>query len=125
MPNALMSRPTEPLPDGRDVQPGKVPGMSEPQVDLRRIYIYSCVLLLAFGFAVAAYSWVEFGRQEGIPVGLFTDTDFPAVVIASRLIAAGYGSQMYDHDAQLAAQRQLTRQGFLRLRPDDPELHYP
>src|SRR6478672_10560663 len=102
MTNALVPRPTQPLPDGREVEPGKVPGVSEPRVDLRRLYTYCSLLLLGLGFFLAARSWVAFGEQEGIPEGLFTQTDFPAVVVASRLIASGAGSHLYEYEAQLA-----------------------
>jgi hypothetical protein len=128
MTDALMPRPTQPL----DEDPGpdkNVPRPSRgPNADRGKLYTYGALLLLALGFFVAARSWVVFGTQPdvGIPVGLFTQTDFPAVVIASRLVASGTaGPRLYDQAAQLDGQRLLTRQGYLRLSPNDPQLHYP
>ena len=112
MTDALMPRPTTPL----DEEPGPNKNIARLShrlnVDRGKMYTYGALVLLALGFFVAARSWVVFGTQPdvGIPVGLFTQTDFPAVVIASRLVASGTGGpRLYDQAAQLQGQRLLAR----------------
>lgn len=55
---------------------------------------------------------------------LFTQTDFPAIVIAARLVASGRGHALYDLDAQLQEQHKLEAEGYLRL-PPGWKLEYP
>ncbi|HUP26803.1 MAG TPA: glycosyltransferase family 87 protein [Chloroflexia bacterium] len=88
------------------------------------------LLLFALVFAYGAWSWVQFfllpDSAGGNHVVLFTQTDFPAVVIASRQVASGQGGSLYDLGAQLEGQQQLTREGELALGPqDNRDLKYP
>lgn len=73
--------------------------------------------LIAVVFALSAWSWVQFFRSPDGGAGsyttLFTQTDYPAVVIASRLVSSGQGAQLYDLALQLEGQRQLIREGYL------------
>jgi hypothetical protein len=79
-------------------------------------------------FAWGAWSWVQFFRSPqggaGSPTGLFTQTDYPAVVLASRMVSSGDGAQLYDLDRQLAGQQQLIREGYIH-QPLDAPLLYP
>src|SRR5438045_493178 len=120
MSDALMPRPTQPLNEDSEPDIDIDHLIGEVNADRGKLYTYCALLLLALGFLVAARSWVAFGSQPdvGIPVGLFTQTDFPAVVIASRLVASGAaGPRLYDPVAQLEGQNLLTRQGYLQLEP--------
>ena len=73
--------------------------------------------LVAVVFAWSAWSWVQFFASPdggaGSPTGLFTQTDYPAVTLASRIVASGNGAQLYDLDLQLEGQRQLIRERYL------------
>src|SRR5689334_15760814 len=80
-----------------------------------RLARLGCVLALAAIFFFGAWSWVDFYRESGGVTGLFTQTDFPAVTIASRLVAEGHGKELYNLDAQLREQRNLISQGYLAL----------
>jgi hypothetical protein len=62
--------------------------------------------------------------EAGGATGLFTQTDFPAVTIASRLVAEGRGAELYKLDAQLEEQRRLISEGYISLSPD-AGLKYP
>ena len=83
-----------------------------------------CLVVLAAIFAFAAWSWVSFYKGSGGATGLFTQTDFPAVTIASRLVAEGRGASLYNLDAQLEGQRKLIAEGYIALSPADG-LKYP
>jgi hypothetical protein len=96
--------------------------MSAP--DRARLYRTLALVVIGALFAFGAWQWVQFGRAEGIPRGLFTQTDFPAVTIASRLIAEGRTYELYSLDAQLEGQRRLVAEGELLL-PDGLGLAYP
>ena len=90
------------------------------------LYIALALVIFAAVFALGAWSWLQFYRENRDPTGLFTQTDFPAIVIGSRLVASGAGAQLYDLDAQLIEQRQMARAGYLRLPPgESTKLHYP
>src|SRR5437868_10010824 len=90
------------------------------------LYTMLALALLSIVFALGAWSWLQFYRQNENATGLFTQTDFPAITIGSRLVASGAGAQLYDLDAQLIEQQQLVREGYLRLSPvDDASLKYP
>src|SRR5262245_46806857 len=93
--------------------------------DNAKLRVFSALLLFVLSFGIAGLTWVQFGQEVGIPTGLFTQTDFPAVTIAARLIAQGRGNELYNLDAQLGEQHALTREGYLQLDPNDPKLHYP
>jgi hypothetical protein len=73
--------------------------------------------LVAVVFAWSAWSWVQFFASPdggaGSHTGLFTQTDYPAVVLASRIVASGSGAQLYDLGLQLEGQRQLIHEGYL------------
>jgi hypothetical protein len=125
---------SEANPMSESLQPhrtGQVSGVQEAvpgeasRPDVGRLYPLGALLLLALGFAMGALSLVSFARQEGVPVGFFTQTDFPAMVIASRLAGAGDGARLYDLQAQLGEQQRLAREGYLRLSPTDSQLYYP
>lgn len=79
-------------------------------------------------FAWGAWSWVQFFRspQGGASshTGLFTQTDYPAVVIASRIVSSGDARQLYDLDWQREGQLRLIREGYLH-QPLDAPLLYP
>ena len=92
--------------------------------DRARLYCVSALVVIGALFTFAAWQWVQFGRSVGIPVGLFTQTDYPAVTIASRLIVEGRAAELYNLDAQLHEQRRLIAEGELRLSPEI-ELAYP
>jgi hypothetical protein len=83
--------------------------------DRGRLYMVTALAVIAALFAFGAWQWVQFGRAEGIPVGLFTQTDFPAVTIASRLIVQGRAGELYSLDAQLGEQRRLAAEGEVLL----------
>ncbi len=86
--------------------------------DRARLYYASALVVIGALFAFGAWQWVQFGRSVGIPVGLFTQTDYPAVTIASRLIVEGRAAELYNLDAQLQEQRRLSAEGELLLSPD-------
>jgi hypothetical protein len=79
-------------------------------------------------FSYSAWSWVHFWQRPDVAAGdrvtLFTQTDFPSIVIASRLVASGRGYALYDLDAQLQEQQRLSAEGYVHLPPGWP-LEYP
>ena len=86
--------------------------------------------LVAVVFAWSAWSWVQFFASPdggaGSHTGLFTQTDYPAVTLASRIVASGNGAQLYNLDRQLEGQRQLIREGYLDQALASPLLYpYP
>lgn|GEM_PF-5805238 len=84
------------------------------------------LLIIAGVFALGARSWAQFYANNGGPVGLFTQTDFPGVLIGAGLISSGSGAELYDLDAQLRQQQVLTDQGYLLLSPEEStHLKYP
>src|SRR5438045_7745940 len=83
-----------------------------------------CLVLLAAMFAIGAWSWTGFAKESGGITGLFTQTDFPAVTIASRMVAEGRGADLYNLGAQLDGQRRLISEGYIALSPADG-LKYP
>jgi hypothetical protein len=86
--------------------------------DRARFSFTTALVVIGALFAFGAWSWVRFGQAEGIPVGLFTQTDFPAVTIASRLIVEGRAGELYSLDAQLEEQRRLAVEGEVLLSPE-------
>jgi hypothetical protein len=84
--------------------------------------------MIALVFAWGAWSWVQFFRSPqggaGSHTGLFTQTDYPAVVIASRIVSSGDARQLYDLDWQREGQLRLIRDGYLH-QPRDAPLLYP
>ena len=103
---------------------------SQPAEGLGRSRLYNLLALamIAVVFAWSAWSWVQFFRSPqggaGSHTGLFTQTDYPAVVLASRIVSSGQGAQLYDLDLQLEGQRQLSREGYV-LQPLTAPLLYP
>lgn len=79
-------------------------------------------------FAVGARSWAEFflshNEANGVPVRLFTQTDYPAIAIASRIVASGRGGQLYDLEEQRREQDVLASEDYLDL-PQGSPLKYP
>ncbi|MEO8286903.1 MAG: glycosyltransferase family 87 protein [Chloroflexota bacterium] len=94
---------------------------TRPRPNVTRL---AALAVLAALFAVSALSWVRFSESAGSVAGLFTQTDFPAVTITSRLISEGRGAEMYNLDVQLEGQKRLIAEGYLILSPTDG-LHYP
>src|SRR5688500_2944514 len=91
---------------------------------------FSILLLFVVVFIYGAWSWTQFfllpQNANGNRVVLFTQTDFPAIVIASRLVASGLGGDLYDLGVQLEGQQRLTSEGYLALTSQDNlTLHYP
>ncbi|MDQ3704032.1 MAG: DUF2029 domain-containing protein [Chloroflexota bacterium] len=73
--------------------------------------------LMAVVFTLGAWSWAQFFMSPkggaGSHTGLFSQADYPAVSLASRLITSGQGAHLYDLDLQLEGQRQLIREGYI------------
>jgi hypothetical protein len=88
------------------------------------LYVLSGLLVMMAVFAIGVWSWVSFYRASGGATGLFTQTDFPAVTIASRLVSEGRGAELYKLDVQLEGQRRLISEGYIELSPD-AGLKYP
>ncbi|MDQ6695594.1 MAG: DUF2029 domain-containing protein, partial [Chloroflexota bacterium] len=90
------------------------------------LYVALCLVLLLF--ARSASSWAQFftapSEANGNRVVLFTQADYPAVVIASRLAAGRHGGELYDLHTQLVEQERLVREGYLALAPG-ADLKYP
>ena len=85
---------------------------------------YAALAVIVVVFALGTWSWVQFGRASGLGFGLFTQSDFPAVTIASRMVSEGRGADLYSLQAQLEGQRQLIAEGYVALSPSD-DLKYP
>jgi hypothetical protein len=79
-------------------------------------------------FAMGAQSWAQFflspNEANGVPVRLFTQTDYPAIAIASRIVASGRSGQLYDLETQRREQDALASEGYLDL-PQGTTLKYP
>lgn len=119
---------------------GEAQRLAAPSVDTHpaqvlnraRLHNLAALALVAAAFAYGAWSWVQFFAAPP-PLGtgsdrtlLFTQTDYPAVVLASRMVSSGQGAQLYDLDRQLEGQRQLITEGYLQLSPSEPLLYpYP
>jgi hypothetical protein len=97
-------------------------------VERGRRYALLALVLFAAIFTIGAQSWVRFfldpAVANGIPEHLFTQADFPAIAIGSRMVAGGRGSELYDLDTQLEEQRRLIADGYIRLSTDE-SLQYP
>jgi hypothetical protein len=85
---------------------------------------YAALAVIVVVFALGTWSWVQFGRASGLGFGLYTQSDFPAVTIASRMVSQGRGADLYSLPAQLEGQRQLIAEGYVALSPSD-DLKYP
>jgi hypothetical protein len=85
---------------------------------------FAALAVIVTVFALGTWSWVQFGLASGRGFGLFTQSDFPAVTIASRMVSQGRGADLYSLPAQLEGQRQLIAQGYVALSPSD-DLKYP
>ena len=91
---------------------------------------FAVLLLLAAVFIYGTWSWTQFfllpQRANGDRVVLFTQTDFPAIVIASRLVASGQGADLYNLDLQMEGQQRLASEGYLALSAQNNlRLYYP
>jgi hypothetical protein len=83
-------------------------------------------LVLAGVFALGARSWMQFYAHNGGPAGLFTQTDFPGILIGAGLVSSGHGAELYDLNAQLQEQQRMAVAGYLLLSPDEnTDLKYP
>jgi hypothetical protein len=104
------------------------PASASESAKRERHYVLVALVLLGAVFAFGAQSWVRFfldpGVANGVPAGLFTQADFPAIAIGSRMVAEGRGGELYDLDAQLQGQRRLIAEGYVWLSPET-ELKYP
>jgi len=90
------------------------------------VRLLSMLAIFAVIFALGAVSWAGFSRAEGGPIGLFTQTDYVAITIGSRIISSGQGSSLYDLNLQLREQQDLRAEGYLSLGPEEAqELKYP
>ncbi len=80
---------------------------------------FSILLLFVVVFIYGTWSWTQFfllpQAANGDRVVLFTQTDFPAIVIASRLVTSGQGGALYNLDLQLEGQQLLNTEGYLSL----------
>src|SRR4051794_21934200 len=91
-----------------------------------RFYTAVALLLFAVTFGAGVLRWVQLSDQVGGPVGLFTQTDFPAGTIATRLINSGRVGELYNLQSQLGEQKSLAAEGWLALTPAEAgTLHYP
>ncbi len=88
----------------------------------------AAIVVMMATFAVGAQSWAQFflspNEANGVPVRLFTQTDYPAISIASRIVASGRGGQLYDLEVQRREQDALASEGYLDL-PQGSSLKYP
>lgn len=93
-----------------------------------RLYILASLLAMMATFAIGARSWTQFylspHEANGVPTRLFTNTDYPAIAIASRIVASGEGGQLYDLDMQRREQDALAVEGSL-YQPQGLPLKYP
>lgn len=104
--------------------------VADAQTAMRRgrLFVLAALILMGAVFAIGAGNWVRFfldpNEANGVPIRLFTQADFPAVVIASRMVSEGQGARLYNLDAQRNEQRKLIEEGYIYL-PPDIELKYP
>ncbi len=91
---------------------------------LRQTRLQMALAAMLLVFVWGAWTWVQFGRSVGGPIGLFTQTDFPAITIVSRMVSEGRGAEIYNLDAQLEGQQRLIAEGYLRLGKGET-LKYP
>jgi hypothetical protein len=91
---------------------------------LRQRSLHLALAAVLIIFVWGAWSWALLGQYVGRPFGLFTQSDFPAVTIVSRMVSEGHGAELYSLDAQVEGQRRLIAEGYLYLSPDD-DLKYP
>ncbi len=90
------------------------------------LYLVAVLALFASIFAFGAWTWIGFSKENGGPVGLFTQTDFPAIVIGAGLVNSGHGANLYNLDLQLREQQRIRAAGYLSLSPDEnKQLKYP
>lgn len=96
----------------------------------RRMLLFAALLVFAGVFALGAMSWTQFfldpQANGGSRARLFTQTDFPAYVLASRLIASGRGTDLYDLNVQYEEQTRLREEGHLSMsNAEASALRYP
>jgi hypothetical protein len=93
-----------------------------------RLYVLATILVLMVTFAVGVRSWAQFflaaSEANGVPARLFTQTDYPAIAIGSRLVASGRGGQLYDLAVQRREQDAIISEGYLDLAAGS-SLKYP
>ena len=119
------SMPTEVQSEARETAlPAAAQAASGMHIVSTRTLRYAALAIIVVVFALGTWSWVQFGRASGLGFGLFTQSDFPAVTIASRMVTEGRGADLYSLPAQLEGQRQLIAEGYVALTPSD-DLKYP
>jgi hypothetical protein len=97
------------------------PGLRKPQLQ-----VVSMLVIFASIFAFGVLSWISFARSVGGPVGLFTQTDYVAISIATRMVSSGDGARLYNLGDQLQEQQTLRAEGYLSLSPsENSQLKYP
>ncbi len=94
----------------------------------RQLYVLASLALFVFSFVYSTWSWVRFFQSPDVansnPIALFSQTDFPAVTMAARMVSSGDGIDLYNFDAQLVAQRDLISEGYL-YQPLAAPLRFP
>lgn len=94
----------------------------------RHLYLLVPLTLFVFSFVYSTWSWVRFFQSPDVansnPVALFSQTDFPAITMASRMVSSGRGGDLYNFDAQLQAQRDLISEGYI-YQPLAAPLRFP
>jgi hypothetical protein len=90
------------------------------------VRVLSMLAIFAAIFAIGATSWAGFANGLGVPIGLFTQTDYVAIAIGQRIVSSGQRSHLYDFNLQLQEQQRLRAEGYLSLSPqEDQTLKYP
>ncbi len=105
-----------------------LPGNSRLFASLERSNFLALISMALFVivFVPGALSWHRFFVANYGPVGLFTQTDFPGIVIGSRLVSSGHGAELYNFNLQLREQKRLIDEGEITLSPaDSAQLKYP
>lgn len=91
-----------------------------------RLYTIIPLALFAITFFNNVRGLVYFANTVGIPSGLFTQTDYVAIDIATTIVNSGRGDRLYDLDLQLQQQQKLYAEHYLKLTPEEnKELKYP
>jgi hypothetical protein len=98
----------------------------KPAVKRSNLPLLSMLTIFATLFAVSVSTWVIFARSLGGPIGLFTQTDYVAIAISTRIVSSGEGARLYDFNVQLQEQQALRAEGYLSLGLDESRtLKYP
>jgi hypothetical protein len=106
-----------------EMQPAQSAELSAP-LSRGHLYVVLSLVVIVGVFVYGVVGWVRFYQVQGGPVGLFTNTDYPAITIASHMVASGQGGDLYDLNLQLEGQRRLIEEAYVRLSPAD-DLKYP